>query len=151
MRLSVNDPFPQLMPSLYPGKLATRLQPFDSIDATWLALGTLANNKTPGINSAKYVSQPVSAASGPPPAAPGRGPGRVTSQTSAWAAGLHRNPVVMYVSQAPTDSWVPSTSYSQWLLAHCDEVCTVTDTFSTDDCPLWSGLLSPTARAATTS
>ena len=33
-------------------------------------------------------------------------------------------------------------------LAHCDEVCTVTDTFSTDDPPLWSGLLSTAPRTA---
>ena len=32
VRLSVNEQFPQLMPSLYPGELATRPQPFDSID-----------------------------------------------------------------------------------------------------------------------
>ena len=49
VRLSVNKQFSRLMPSLYPGELATRPKPFDSIDAIWLALGTLANNKTPAI------------------------------------------------------------------------------------------------------
>ena len=95
--LSVNEQFPQLMPSLYPGELATRPQPFGSIDAMWLALGTLANDKTPAINGAKLFSLPavsggrVSAPSGPPPAAPGRGQGRATSQTSTLATGSHRN------------------------------------------------------------
>ena len=36
-------------------------------------------------------------------------------------------------SRDPTDPWVSSTTYSHWPLAHCDEVCTVTDTFLTDD------------------
>ena len=53
VNLSVNEQFPQPIPSLYPGELAARPQPFDSIDAMWLALGTLANNKTPAINGAK--------------------------------------------------------------------------------------------------
>ena len=121
----------------------------------WLALGTLANNKTPAINGAKSfrylpaVSEGrVSAPSGPPPAVLGREQGRATSQTSAWATGSQGNPVVMNVSQDPADPWVSSTSSSLWPLAYCDEVCTVTDTFSADDPSLWSSLLSPTARAA---
>ena len=77
VRLSVNEQFSQLTPRLYPGELATRPQPFDSMYAMWLALGTLANNLTPVMNSANSVSLPavsggrVSAPSGLPPAAPG--------------------------------------------------------------------------------
>ena len=37
--------------------------------------------------------------------------------------------------------------YSHWPLAHCNEVCAVSDTFSTDDPPLWSSLLSLTTLA----
>ena len=100
VRLSVSEQFLQLMPSLHPGEPATRPQPFDSIDAMWLPLGTLANNKTPAINGSKLFSLPavsggrVSAPSVPPPAAPGRGQGRATSQTSAWTTGSQRTPVV---------------------------------------------------------
>ena len=105
--LSVNEQFQQLMPSLYPVELATRPQPFDSIEATWIVLDALANNRTPAINSAKFFSLPavsggrVSASSGPTPAALGRGQGRATSQTSAWATGSQRNPVVMNVHKIP--------------------------------------------------
>ena len=153
VRLSVNKQFPQLMPSLYPGELATRSQHFGSVDVMWLPLGTLENINTLNINGAKLFAVPavsegrVSAPSGPPPAAPGRRQGRATLQTSAWATGSPRNPVIMNISRDPTDSWV-SSSYSLWPLAHCHEVCTVIDTFSTDDPTLWSSLLSPTARAA---
>ena len=152
VRLSVNEQFPQLMPRLYPGELATCPQPFDSIDVMWLALGTLANTISPAIHGVKlYLLNAVSGGrvsfpSDPPPAALGRGQGRAASQTSSWATGSQRNPLVMNVSQDPTDPWVSSMSYSHWRLAHCDEVCTVTDVFSTDDPPLWSSLLSPTDR-----
>ena len=54
--LSVNEQCPQLMPSLYPGELAIRPQPFDAIDAMWLALGTLATQKTPAINATELFS-----------------------------------------------------------------------------------------------
>ena len=50
VRLSVNERFPQVMPSLYPGELETCPLPVGSIDAMWSALGTLANNKTPTLN-----------------------------------------------------------------------------------------------------
>ena len=120
-----------------------------------LALGTLADNKTPAINGEKLFSLPAVSGGGvfPPRRVPRLPPGpwagaRATSQTSAWATGSQRNPVVMNVSQDPTDPWVSSASYSHWPLAHCDEVCTVPDTFSTDNLPLWSSLLLPTARAA---
>ena len=118
VRYSVNEQFPQLMPIL----LATRPRRFDLINA--IALGALANNKTPAINSAKLFSSPavsegrVSAPSGPPRAAPGRGRGREASQTSVWATDSQLNPVVMNASQDPTDPWVSSTSYPHWPLAH---------------------------------
>ena len=89
VRLTVNEKFPQLMPSLFLGELATRPEPFDSIDAMWFSLGTLANNKTPDIHGTKLFLLPVvsggrvSAPSGPPHAAPGRGQGRAKLQTSA--------------------------------------------------------------------
>ena len=109
---SVNETFPQLMPSLYAGELATLPHPFDSIDANWLALSTLANSKTPVTNGAKLFTLPavsgirVTAPSGSPPAAPGRGQRRATSQTSAWATDSQRNPINICVSQDPTDPWV---------------------------------------------
>ena len=81
VRLSVNKQFPQLMPSLYPGELATRSQHFGSVDVMWLPLGTLENINTLNINGAKLFAVPavsegrVSAPSGPrlPPRAVGRG------------------------------------------------------------------------------
>ena len=158
VRLSVNEQYPQLMPILYPGGLANRQSPFETLDAMWLALGVLADNKTPAINGEKFYSLPstssagqFSASSSASPAARGHGQGRAPLQSSAWATGSKRNPVIMNVSDASNnvdDPWATSSSYSHWPLAHCDEVCAVSGSFTTDDPPLWSGLLSPPARAA---
>ena len=48
--MAVNEQFPSLMPTLYPGVLATVSRPFDTLDAVWLDFEALANNKTPAIN-----------------------------------------------------------------------------------------------------
>ena len=57
-------------------------------------------------------------------------------------------PIVMSTND-PTDHWLDQAS-NCWLLEenHYAEVFAVSASFKTDDPPLWSGLLSPSARAA---
>ena len=50
VRMAVNEQYSSLMPTLYPGVMATEPRPFGSLDAMWLAFQTLANNETPTIN-----------------------------------------------------------------------------------------------------
>ena len=53
VRMAVNEQFPSLMPTLYPGVMATGPRPFGTLGAVWLACQALANNKTPAILTAK--------------------------------------------------------------------------------------------------
>ena len=46
VQIAVNEQFPSLMPTLYPGGLATVSKPFGILDAMWLAFETLATNMT---------------------------------------------------------------------------------------------------------
>ena len=117
------------------------------------AFGDLANNKTPAVNGEKHLSLSVyssgarsSAPSGPRPAGHGLGQGRVPSQTLPWQTGSSHNPIVMSISD-PTDPWIDHT-LNCWPLEEHAEVFAVSASFKTDDPPLWSGLLSPSARAA---
>ena len=110
VRLSVNEKPPQLMPSLYPGELATCPLPFGSIDYMWLTLGALANSKTPALNDKKYlitacfgIGGACISPSGPSPVALGRGQGCAPSQTSAWATGWQRNTVIVSVCHKVLD------------------------------------------------
>ena len=48
--MTVNEQYPSLMPTLYPGGSSSVLRPFGTVDAMWLVFETLANNKTPAIN-----------------------------------------------------------------------------------------------------
>ena len=54
VRMAVNEQFPTLMPTLYPGSKATDPRPFASLYAIWGALGDLAHNKTPAVNGEKH-------------------------------------------------------------------------------------------------
>ena len=50
VRMAVNEQFPSLTPTLYPGSMATAPKPYASLDEMWKAFGDLSNNKTPAIN-----------------------------------------------------------------------------------------------------
>ena len=73
VRMAFDEQYPSLMPTLYPGVLATVSRPFSTLDAMWLALETLANNKTPAINGEKtFLCLLLRRVCGHPPR---RGPG----------------------------------------------------------------------------
>ena len=104
VRMAVNEQVPSLMPTLYPGSMATDPKPYASMDKMWKAFGDLSNYKTPAINGKKKKTLPVSssgvrssAPSGPRLAGHRRGQGRVTSQTPSWQMGSSNNPIVMSV------------------------------------------------------
>ena len=50
VRMAVNEQFPSLMSTSYPGSMATDPKPYASLDKMWKAFGNLANNKTPAVN-----------------------------------------------------------------------------------------------------
>ena len=121
----------------------------------WKAFSDSAKHKTPALNGDISCSLPVcssgaraSAPSGPRLAGHGRSQGRVLSQTPSWQTGSSNNAIVMSVND-PTDPWTDHTSKC-WPLEehHYAEVFAVCASFKTDDPPLWSALLSPSARAA---
>ena len=113
------------------------------------------HNKTPAVNGEKQFSPPVSstgtrssALSGPRPAVHGRGQGRVPSQSPSWQTGSSHNPIDMSITDS-TAPWLDKMP-NCWPLEeqHCAEGFTVCASFKTDDPRLWSGLLTPSARAA---
>ena len=55
----MNEQFPALMPTLYPGSMATDPKPYMSLDKIWKAFGDLANNRTPAVNGAKHFYLPA--------------------------------------------------------------------------------------------
>ena len=114
--MAVNEQFPSLIPTSYPGSMATGPKPYASLDEMWKAFGDLSNYKTPAINGEKTIYLPgslsgvqSSAPSGPRPAGHGRGQGRLPSQTTSWQMGPSNNPIVMSVIDS-ADPWTDNTS-----------------------------------------
>ena len=60
VRMAVNEQFPTLMPTVYPGSMATDPKPYASLDKMWKAFNDLARNKTSAVNGGKIFSLPVS-------------------------------------------------------------------------------------------
>ena len=54
VRMAVNEQFPSLMPTLYPGTMATGPKPYASLDKMWKAFGDLSYNKTPAVNGDNF-------------------------------------------------------------------------------------------------
>ena len=57
--MAVNEQFPTLMSTLYPGSKATDPRPYAWLYAMWRAFSDLAHNKTPAVNGEKYSSLPA--------------------------------------------------------------------------------------------
>ena len=70
------------------------------------------------------------------------------SQSPSWQTGSSHNPIVMSITDH-TDPWLDKMS-NCWPLEeqHYAEFFAVSASFKTDDPPLWSGPLTPSARAA---
>ena len=112
--MAVNEQLPTLMPTLYPGSMATDSKPYASFHKMWKAFGDSAKKTTPADNG-EILSLPVSpsgawssAPSGPRPAAYGHGQGRVTSQTPSWQTRSSHTLIFMSIND-PTDPWIDHT------------------------------------------
>ena len=126
VRMAVNEQFPSLMPTLYPGSMATGPKLYASLDKMWKAFGDLSKHTTLAVNGERLFSLLVSssgvllaAPSGPRPAGHGRGQSRGPSQTPSLQKGSSNNPIVMpvicllYTSPSPRDlstSRMPSSA-----------------------------------------
>ena len=144
VRRGVMNQYPGLMPTLYPGEVATVPTTFGSTDAMWSAFQVLATNKTPAISGEEYFSLPPLAGLSSQSHAGSRSQTKSAAPSShAGHVGSSRNPVVMSVAHADHDDSDPfsrSHSYQHWPAepSHWDTVFQVSGSFNTDDPPLWS-------------
>ena len=116
VRMAVNERFPTLVPTLYPGSKATDSRPFASLDAMWRDVSDLAHYKTPAVKGENHFALPVfstasrlSAPSGPPPANHGRDQGQVRSQALLWQTGSSYHPTVIPIDDS-SNPWLDQTS-----------------------------------------
>ena len=93
VRMAVNEQLPSLMPTLYPGSMATGPKPYASLDKMWKAFGDLSNNNTPAVNGEIFFpclflpwecGRPPRRSPGPPVMGAAKAEGRLRRLHGRW-------------------------------------------------------------------
>ena len=144
IRFRTAQQYPILMPTLFPGVLATRERPYESLATLWTVFANLKHNTSPAIDGDAFA-----------PAHQGlRPPGRNTVTLSGSpTAKPHRHVRRTghgFFNVSPTHSrrYPFTVDYGLWPFddSDYDIVCTVTNNVVNTDLSLWTPLLSEDAR-----
>ena len=146
VRIRTAQQYPTLMPTLFPGDLATREKPYASLASMWTAFSDLKHNTSPAIDGDAYSSVPQ--ASGPT-ATP------TVTLPAASAAGSQRYTHLARLSNTVSNvDHVHSRrdpfriDYGLWPFDDRDYAiaCTVTNQMVNTNLSLWTPLLTDSAR-----
>ena len=149
VRIRAAQQYPTLMPTLFPGKLATQEKPYDSVAALWVAFAHLKPNTSPAIDCDAFspanqglssLSHDVAASSVSPVTSPHRNMRRFGRQDAAHS--------VLNVSLTHSRRDPFAVDYGIWSFddRDYDIVYTVTNNILNTDLSLWTPLLSEDAR-----
>ena len=147
VRIRTAQQYPMLMPTLFPGDLATREKPYVTLASMWAAFGDLKHNMSPAIDGDAFASAPqVSSLHAPPTLA--------VSTTSAAVSQRHTSGptrpshTVSNVSHAHSRRDSFSVDFGLWPSDDKDYaiVCTVTNHMVNTKLSLWTPLLTEDAR-----
>ena len=134
IRIRVTQQYPTLMPTLFPGKLATPENPYDSLAALWFAFAPLKHNTSPAIDGDAFSpankglsshTDHVAAPSVSPATSPNRSMRRFGRQDAASG--------ILNVSPTHSHRDPFATDYGLWPFddRDFDIVCTVTNNILT--------------------
>ena len=146
VRIRTAQQYPTLMPTLFPGDLATREKPYASLASMWTAFSDLKHNTSPAIDGDAYSSRPhasrsIATPTVTVPAAPAAGSQRYTR----LARPPHTVPNVDHVHSRRDPFRI---DYGLWPFDDSDYaiVCTVTNQMVNTNLSLWTPLLTDSAR-----
>ena len=147
VRIRTAQQYPMLMPTLFPGDLATREKPYDSLASMWTTIADLKHNTSLAIDGGAFASaRQASSLHAPPPVA--------TPATSIAASQRHKSHAVRpahdvsHISYAHSRRDPFSVDYGFWPFDDRDYaiVCTVTNNMVNTNLSLWTPLLTEDAR-----
>ena len=149
IRIRTAQQYPTLMPTLFPGKLATQKKTYHSLAALWVAFAHLKHNTSPAIDGDAFspantclssLTHHVAASSIPPVTSPNRSMRRFGRQDAA--------PGVLNVSPTHSQRDLFAADYGLWPFddRDYDIVFTVTNNILNTGSSLWTPLLSEDAR-----
>ena len=144
IRLRTAQQYPTLMPTLFPGVLATRKRPYDSLETLWTVFANLKNNTSPAINGEAFAIARQDL----------RLPAHnMVTPSSSPTASPHRHVRrtrhgVLNVSPTHSRRDPFNVDYGLWPVDDCnfDIVCMVTNNLANTDLSLWTPLLTEDAR-----
>ena len=146
IRIRTAQQYPMLMPTLFPGNLATRERPYDSLTTLWTVFAHLKYNTSPAIDGDVFAPVPQSSSSHAhsPLSSPITSPHPNTRRAGRQDAAHG----VFNVSQTHSRRDPLSFDYGLWPFEDRDYdiVCTVTNNILNTDLSLRTPLLSKDAR-----
>ena len=149
IRIRTAQQYPMLMPTLFPGILATREKPYDSLATLWTVFAHLKHNTSPAIDGDAFSSvskslssytHQVAATSNSLTTSPNRSMRRFGRQDTASG--------VSHISQTHSRRDPFADDYGLWPFddRDYDIVCTVTNHILNTNFSFWTPLLSEDAR-----
>ena len=147
VRVRTAQQYPMIMPTLFPGDLATREKPYDSLASMRTAFPDLKHNTSPAIDGGAFASTPQASSLQAPPTV-------ATPTASVAASQCHNSRAarpshdVSNISYTHSRQDPFSVDYGLWPFDDQDYtiVCTVTNNMVNTNLSLWTPLLTEDAR-----
>ena len=147
VRIRTAQQYPMLMPTLFPGDLATREKPYVTLASMWTAFNDLKHNMSPAIDGDAFASAARASGSHAPPTVAVPAASTAVSQRHY---GRHPRPShsVSNISHTHSRRDPFRVDYGLWPFydKDYDIVCTVTNHMINTNMSLWTPLLTADAR-----
>ena len=147
VRIRTAQQYPMLMPTLFPGDLATREKPYVTLTSMWTAFNDLKHNMSPAIDGDAFASATRTSSSHAPPTV--AFPTASTAVSQPQYGRPTRPPhSVSNVSHAHSRRDPFRVDYGLWPFddKDYDIVCTVTNHMTNTNMSLWTPILTADAR-----
>ena len=147
VRIRTAQQYPMLMPTLFPGDLATREKPYVTLTSMWTAFGDLKHNMSPAIDGDAFASASRTSSSHAPPAVAVPTASAAVSQRH-YGRPTRPSHAVSNVPHAHSRRDPFRVDYGLWPFGDKDYdiVCTVTNHMLNTNISLWTPLLTEDAR-----
>ena len=147
IRIRTAQQYPMLMPTLFPGDLATREKLYVTLASMWTAFGNLKHNMSPAIDGYAFASVSRTLSSHAPPTVAVSAASAAVSQRH-YSRPTRPSHTVSNVSHAHSRRDPFRVDYGLWLFddKDYDIVCSVTNHMLNTKMSLWTHLLTEDAR-----
>ena len=147
VRIRTAQQYPMLMPTLFPGDLATREKPYITLASMWTAFNDLKHNMSPAIDGDAFASATRTSGSHAPSTVAVPAPSTAASQRHYGRPPRPLHPV-SNVSHTHSRRDPFRVDYGLWPFddKDYDIVCTITNHMINTNMSLWTPLLTADAR-----